>query len=142
MRRAGAAPRFRLAELQEPARTFDSNDMHGKVWMLNVWASWCVSCRAEHEVLTALARTGAVRVYGLDYKDERGNALSFLKTFGNPYAAGSVADLPAMLLTYDFGDLAEMSAVKALAGEIPVGGRLPVAIPGIAAVGEGLMIAK
>jgi len=62
--------------------------------------------------------------------------------FGNPYAAGSVADLPAMLLTYDFGDLAEMSAVKALAGEIPVGGRLPVAIPGIAAVGEGLIITK
>ena len=62
--------------------------------------------------------------------------------FGNPYAAGSVADLPSMLLTYDFGDLAEMSAVKALAGEIPVGGRLPIAIPGIAAVGDGLMIAK
>jgi len=62
--------------------------------------------------------------------------------FGNPYAAGSVADLPSMLLTYDFGDLAEMSAAKALAGEIPVGGRLPIAIPGIAAVGDGLMIAK
>ena len=62
--------------------------------------------------------------------------------FGNPYAAASVPDLPAMFLTYDFGDLAEMSAVKALAGEIPVGGRLPIAIPGIAAVGEGLVIAR
>ncbi len=58
--------------------------------------------------------------------------------FGNPYASASVGDLPAMLLTYDFGDLAEMSAVKALAGEIPIGGRLPIGIPGLAAVGEGL----
>ena len=60
--------------------------------------------------------------------------------FGNPYAAASVADVPAMLLTYDFGDLAEASAVCALAGEIPVRGKLPIAIPGIAAVGEGLAL--
>jgi beta-glucosidase-like glycosyl hydrolase len=60
--------------------------------------------------------------------------------FGNPYAAASVADVPAMLLTYDFGDLAEASAVRALAGEIPVRGKLPIAIPEIAAVGEGLAL--
>jgi beta-N-acetylhexosaminidase len=58
--------------------------------------------------------------------------------FGNPYVAASVADLPAMLLTYDFGDLAEASAVRALAGEIPIRGHLPIGIPGLAAVGEGL----
>jgi beta-glucosidase-like glycosyl hydrolase len=60
--------------------------------------------------------------------------------FGNPYAAASVADLPAMLLTYDFGDLAEASAARALTGEIPVVGRLPIAIPEIAAVRDGLTI--
>ena len=60
--------------------------------------------------------------------------------FGNPYAAASVADVPAMLLTYDFGDLAEASAVRALAGEIPVRGKLPIAIPEIAAVGERLAL--
>jgi cytochrome c biogenesis protein CcmG, thiol:disulfide interchange protein DsbE len=81
------APAFRLAELQNPARTFGPKDMLGKVWVLNVWASWCVSCRAEHAVLTDLARTSTVPVYGLDYKDEREAALTFLQTFGNPYAA-------------------------------------------------------
>jgi beta-N-acetylhexosaminidase len=58
--------------------------------------------------------------------------------FGNPYVAASVADLPAMLLTYDFGDLAESSAARAIAGEIPIGGHLPIGIPGVAAAGEGL----
>jgi len=60
--------------------------------------------------------------------------------FGNPYTATSVPDLPAMLLTYDLGDLAEASAVRALAGEIPVAGKLPIAIPESAAVGDGLTI--
>ena len=58
--------------------------------------------------------------------------------FGNPYVAASVSGLPAMLLTYDFGDLAEASAVRALTGEIPIRGHLPIGIPGLAAVGEGL----
>ena len=79
------APAFQLAELQNPAKTFGPKDMLGKVWMLNVWASWCVSCRAEHALLTSLARTRTVPVYGLDYKDEPDAALTFLETFGNPY---------------------------------------------------------
>jgi beta-N-acetylhexosaminidase len=58
--------------------------------------------------------------------------------FGNPYVPASVPDLPAMLLTYDFSDLAESSAVRALAGEIPIGGRLPIAIPGLYPAGHGL----
>ena len=58
--------------------------------------------------------------------------------FGNPYVTASVPELPAMLITYDFGDLAETSAVKVLAGEIAVRGKLPIAIPGLAAVGEGI----
>jgi cytochrome c biogenesis protein CcmG, thiol:disulfide interchange protein DsbE len=80
------APAFQLAELQDPTKTFGPKDMLGKVWVLNVWASWCVSCRAEHAALTDLARTGTVPVYGLDYKDQRDAALTFLQTFGNPYA--------------------------------------------------------
>jgi len=79
------APHFRLRQLDDPARTFSTSDMRGRVWMLNVWASWCVSCRAEHAVLAAVARRGVVPVYGLDYKDERDAALSFLGVFGNPY---------------------------------------------------------
>jgi cytochrome c biogenesis protein CcmG/thiol:disulfide interchange protein DsbE len=80
------APAFQLAELRNPAKTFGPKHMLGKVWVLNVWASWCVSCRAEHALLTNLARTGAVPVYGLDYKDEPDAALTFLQTFGDPYA--------------------------------------------------------
>jgi beta-N-acetylhexosaminidase len=59
--------------------------------------------------------------------------------FGNPYVVASLAGVPAVLLTYDFGDLAEASAVRAMAGEIPIGGRLPVTIPGVAALGDGLL---
>ena len=56
----------------------------------------------------------------------------------SPYAAASIPEVPAMLLTYDFSDLAEATAVAALAGEIPIGGRLPISIPGLWPVGHGL----
>jgi beta-N-acetylhexosaminidase len=59
--------------------------------------------------------------------------------FGNPYVAGALPELPAALLTYDFGDLAEESAVRALTGEIPIGGRLPITIPNVARAGDGLL---
>jgi beta-N-acetylhexosaminidase len=58
--------------------------------------------------------------------------------FGNPYVTMYMPDLPAVMLTYDFYDRAEASAVKALAGEIPIGGRLPIELPGYAKVGAGL----
>src|SRR5687767_7059813 len=64
------APAFRLAQLQEPAKTLAPGDMQGRVWLLNVWASWCVSCRAEHSLLVALADRKIVPVIGLNYKDK------------------------------------------------------------------------
>jgi cytochrome c biogenesis protein CcmG/thiol:disulfide interchange protein DsbE len=79
------APAFRLVQLHDPHKTFTPRDMLGRVWLLNVWASWCVSCRAEHALLTALSRTEVVPIYGLAYKDTRENALAFLGSFGNPY---------------------------------------------------------
>ena len=79
------APAFKLAQLDVPDKTFAPPAMLGRVWLLNVWASWCVSCRAEHALLTALSRTGVVPIYGLAYKDTRENALAFLGSFGNPY---------------------------------------------------------
>lgn len=80
-----AAPDFRLAQLHDPTKSFTAQEMRGQVWLLNVWASWCVSCRDEHPLLVELARSRAVPVYGLNYKDKREDALAWLTEFGNPY---------------------------------------------------------
>lgn len=80
------APAFELPQLQDPAKSFSPQDMRGKVWLLNVWASWCVSCREEHPILLSLSRSGAVPIYGLDYKDKREDAMGWLSDFGDPYS--------------------------------------------------------
>jgi cytochrome c biogenesis protein CcmG, thiol:disulfide interchange protein DsbE len=80
-----SAPHFELSQLHQPAKTFSEKDMIGKVWLLNVWASWCVSCREEHPVLLNLAKSGLVPIYGLDYKDNREDGLPWLRRMGDPY---------------------------------------------------------
>jgi cytochrome c biogenesis protein CcmG/thiol:disulfide interchange protein DsbE len=85
------APAFVLPQLSDPQRSFKSEEMRGRVWLLNVWASWCAACRDEHPLLIELARTGLVPIYGLNYKDERRNALAWLDDFGDPYTL-SLAD--------------------------------------------------
>jgi cytochrome c biogenesis protein CcmG, thiol:disulfide interchange protein DsbE len=84
------APAFNLPQLATPEQRFKSEEMKGKVWLLNVWASWCVACREEHPLLLELARLRLVPVYGLNYKDERQDALNWLKEFGDPYTANLV----------------------------------------------------
>jgi cytochrome c biogenesis protein CcmG/thiol:disulfide interchange protein DsbE len=84
-----AAPAFALPRLvaegaAEPAH-FTPAEMKGKVWMLNVWASWCVSCRQEHPVLIDIARSGIVPLVGLDYKDKPADARRWLAEHGDPY---------------------------------------------------------
>ena len=81
-----AAPAFELAQLAEPNKTFSPASMKGQVWILNVWASWCVACREEHPVLVELAKSQMAPVIGLDYKDKREDALAMLAKQGNPYA--------------------------------------------------------
>lgn len=81
------APRFALPRLDDAARVIRLEDMRGKVWMLNVWASWCVACREEHPLLLEFARKRAVIIVGLDYKDTRADASAWLARFGNPYEA-------------------------------------------------------
>ncbi len=73
-----------------PAATFSPKDMAGKVWLLNVWASWCVSCRVEHPVLLAFAKSGAAPLVGLDYKDVPADAQAWLARHGNPYVLSAV----------------------------------------------------
>ena len=80
-----AAPDFRLPQLHEPDEMFSPKEMTGKVWLLNFWASWCNGCKDEHPVLMQLAQSGEVPIYGVDYKDQRTDALMWLKQWGNPY---------------------------------------------------------
>ncbi|HEY6043887.1 MAG TPA: DsbE family thiol:disulfide interchange protein [Nitrosospira sp.] len=84
------APEFQLQQLHASDKTLTSRDNLGKVWLLNVWASWCVSCREEHPLLVELAKSGIVPVYGLNYKDQREDALRWLKQFGDPYTVSIV----------------------------------------------------
>lgn len=84
------APAFALPQLQKEA-SFGPHDMAGKVWLLNVWASWCVSCRVEHPVLVDLSKRKIAPIVGLDYKDQRPEALAWLARHGDPYDL-SVAD--------------------------------------------------
>lgn len=79
------APAFNIAQLRDAGQNFAPADMKGQVWLLNVWASWCVSCREEHPVLLDLARQNIVPIVGLDYKDERENGLGWLQQHGDPY---------------------------------------------------------
>ncbi len=65
-------------------------DLAGKVTVVNVFASWCVPCRAEHPLLTEIAKDTRIRLAGINYKDQPGNALAFLNGLGNPYAAVGV----------------------------------------------------
>ena len=82
-----AAPEFALTQLDKPEQTIRRADMLGKVWMLNVWASWCEACRDEHPYLVEFAKLKALPIYGLDYKDQRGPAQQWLAERGNPYDA-------------------------------------------------------
>lgn len=81
------APAFSLTQLENPAQTIRRDDLLGKVWMLNVWASWCVACRQEHPLLVKFAQNKLLPIYGLNYKDSRPDGLQWLARFGNPYDA-------------------------------------------------------
>jgi len=89
------APVFTLPQLHAPQKTFSPADMKGKVWLLNVWASWCVSCRQEHVYLTEFARDGSINLMGLNYKDEPAAAMQWLERLGNPYKI-SISDIDGM----------------------------------------------
>ena len=84
------APAFRVPQLKAADKTISNEDLRGKVWLLNVWASWCVACREEHPYLIEYARSGVVPIYGLNYKDRREDALATLDELGDPYAVSAV----------------------------------------------------
>lgn len=77
-------PNFALPVLDETSRMLTRDDLKGKPALVNVWATWCLSCRQEHPVLTKLANQGVV-IYGVNYKDDRKAAQDWLRTLHNPY---------------------------------------------------------
>lgn len=85
-----AAPAFSLRDLHQPDRRIAAADFQGQVWLLNVWASWCVSCRVEHPLLVELAKAKVLPIVGLDYKDKDDEARAWLAQHGDPYTVSVV----------------------------------------------------
>jgi cytochrome c biogenesis protein CcmG/thiol:disulfide interchange protein DsbE len=82
------APQFVLPDLMNPGKTVANADFKGKPYLLNVWGTWCVTCRVEHPVLMKLAQQQAVSIVGLNWKDEDDSLPhEWLQQFGNPYTA-------------------------------------------------------
>jgi cytochrome c biogenesis protein CcmG/thiol:disulfide interchange protein DsbE len=83
-------PAFNVPVLGDPSKTLSAADLRGKVYLLNVWGSWCVSCRDEHPVLVELSKRGTIPLYGLNWKDKREDAIAWLQRFGDPYVVSGV----------------------------------------------------
>lgn len=81
-----SVPSFRLTTLQNENQFFTDKNLRGQVALLNVWATWCESCQQEHPILMEITRDYRITVYGLDYKDTRLSAKTFLQQSGNPYS--------------------------------------------------------
>lgn len=80
------APQFKLAQLDNNDVIFNSADMRGQVWILNIWASWCAACIDEHPLFVELAQRQLLPIVGLNYKDTQDAAAAWLQRYGNPYS--------------------------------------------------------
>jgi cytochrome c biogenesis protein CcmG, thiol:disulfide interchange protein DsbE len=78
-------PNFSLASLHEPKRMVTPQSLRGRVYLLNVWASWCAECRVEHPFFNEIAKRKIIPIVGLNYKDKREDAFAWLKQLGDPY---------------------------------------------------------
>lgn len=94
-------PAFSQPTVADPERRVSRDDLRGRVYLLNVWASWCVACRQEHPLLNELSRNKTIPIIGLNYKDKREDALGWLGSLGDPYEL-SLAD-PDGRLGIDLG---------------------------------------
>ena len=83
-------PAFTVPLLADSTKMLSAAELRGKVYLLNVWGSWCVSCREEHPVLVELAKRGTLPIYGLNWKDKHEDAVAWLKRFGDPYVSSGV----------------------------------------------------
>jgi cytochrome c biogenesis protein CcmG/thiol:disulfide interchange protein DsbE len=94
-------PAFSLPTLNSPIRTVAQDEFLGEPWLVNFWASWCVTCRVEHPVITELAQTGVVRIIGMNFRDDPEDARAWLQRFGDPYDL-HISDLDGRT-SIDFG---------------------------------------
>ena len=83
------APEYELPRVNDPLSTIGSADYAGKMVLVNIWATWCVGCRAEHDYLLELAGRNEIPIYGINWRDERDAALSWLQQLGDPYVASA-----------------------------------------------------
>lgn len=79
------APTFEVPSLKEPERLVGSSAYEGQMALVNVWATWCVGCRQEHDFLMQLAASNSIPIYGINWRDRRKEALSWLDQLGDPY---------------------------------------------------------
>ena len=81
------APAFSLPKLKDPAARLERSDIVGQLALVNVWATWCIGCQQEHAFLVQLASSAGLPIYGLNWKDDRSQALRWLEQLGDPYVA-------------------------------------------------------
>ena len=79
------APQFELPGLKDPSITVTTASLEGRMTLVNIWATWCVGCRAEHQYLMQLAQQGTIPIFGINWRDSRTQALSWLEQLGDPY---------------------------------------------------------
>lgn len=94
-------PAFDLPALYEPEENYTQASFQGEPYLLNFWASWCVTCRYEHPLITELAESGALKVVGMNFRDEPADAKAWLARFGDPYAI-NLSDIDGRT-SIDFG---------------------------------------
>lgn len=88
-----AAPIFDLPSLTNPEQRVGSASFAGQMVLVNIWATWCVGCRQEHEFLMQLSRQDIIPIYAINWRDNRDDALRWLRELGDPYvASGSDTD--------------------------------------------------
>ena len=83
------APEFELRTLKDPSRSIGTTDFAGETVLVNVWATWCVGCRQEHDFLLALAESGSIPIYGINWRDTEAEAVRWLNQLGDPYVASA-----------------------------------------------------
>lgn len=94
-------PAFDLPVLGSPSQRLSQEAFRGKPYLVNFWASWCVTCRVEHPVITDLAKSGRITIVGLNFRDETADALTWLNKWGDPYSI-NLSDLDGRI-SIDFG---------------------------------------